>query len=216
MICPQCAAMSETQHAHDRVIALAALMQAAKSVDDIARKGSCDAEDFHALLHSLFANAEPSPEDIFGGRHRLKTGLTLAKNLLSGENVEQAKIAMSYTAGMIAVEKRLKKQPEMLQTIGEGMARIEKQREYFGSITHESVIGGIADLYGETISTLKPRIIVHGKPELLRQSANTNKVRALLFSGVRAAHLWQQHKGGHLRLLFGRKKLLQDIDQALS
>ncbi|MDQ6974144.1 MAG: high frequency lysogenization protein HflD [Mariprofundaceae bacterium] len=208
--------MPETQHAHARVIALAALMQAAKSVDDIARKGICDAEDFHALLHSLFADGQQSPELIFGGRHRLKTGLTLAKHLLSGEKIEQAKTAMSYTAGMMAVEKRLRKQPDMLQTIANSMARIEKQREYFGSISHESVVGAIADVYGDTISTLKPRIIVHGKPELLRQSINTNKVRALLFSGVRAAHLWQKHKGGHFRLLFGRKRLLHDIEQALS
>ncbi|MDQ6990602.1 MAG: high frequency lysogenization protein HflD [Mariprofundaceae bacterium] len=208
--------MSQTQHAHARIIALAALMQAAKLVDDIARKGICDAEDFHALLHSLFADGQQSPDDIFGGRQQLKTGLTLAKQLLSGEeNIEQAKIAMSYTAGMIAVEKRLSKQGDMLSVIADGMARIEKQRDYFGSVTHESVVGGIADLYGETISTLKPRIIVHGKPELLRQSVNTNKVRAILFSGVRAAHLWQQHKGGHFRLLFGRKKLLQDIEEAL-
>jgi len=207
--------MSQTQHAHARIIALAALMQAAKSVDDIARKGNCDSHDFHTLIASLFADSSASPDAIFGGQKNLRTGLLLAKKLLSGENIEQAKTAMSYTAGMIAVEKRLKKQNDMLQHIGNSMARIKKQREYFGSTTHESVIGGIADLYGETISTLKPRIIVHGKPELLRQSANTNKVRALLFSGVRAAHIWQQYKGGHFRLLFGRKKLIQSIEQAL-
>jgi CII-binding regulator of phage lambda lysogenization HflD len=32
---------------------------------------------------------------------------------------------------------------------------------------------------------------------------------------VRAAHIWQQYKGGHFRLLFGRKKLIQSIEQAL-
>jgi len=207
--------MSQSQHAHERVIALSALMQAAKLVDDIARKGSHDNDDFHALINSLFADTQTSPENIFGGRQRLKTGLLLTKQLLSGESIEQANTAMRYTAAMIAVEKRLKNQHDMLRVIAAGMTRIEKQRDYFASATHASVIGGIADLYGETISTLKPRIIVHGKPELLRQSVNTNKVRALLFSGVRAAHLWQQHKGGHLRLLFGRKNLIHSIEQAL-
>ena len=207
--------MSHTQHAHARIVALAALMQAAKLVDDIARKGICDAEDFHALLASLFVHNADSPDDLFGGCQRLRTGLVLSKKLLSGEGAERAKVAMTYTAGMIAVEKRLKKDPQMLQMIADGMQRIEKQMSYFGSPTHESVIGGVANLYGETVSTLKPRIIVHGKPELLRQSVHTNKVRALLFAGIRAAHMWQQHKGGHFRLLFGRKKLLQDIDQAL-
>jgi len=207
--------MSQTQHAHARIMALAALMQAAKSVNDIARKGSCDSTNFHTLIDSLFADASASPEEVFAGKEHLRTGLLLTKQLLSGENVEEAKIAMNYAARMIAVEKHLKKETDMLQVIGNTMARIEKQREYFGSSTHESVIGGIADLYGKTLSTINPRIIVHGKPEILSQSSNTNKIRALLFSGVRAAHLWQQHKGGHWRLLFGRKKLLRDLDEAL-
>jgi len=205
--------MLNTDPAHTRIIALAALMQTAKLVNDIARKGICDSEDFHAIVGSLFIN--PQNQNLFGDYLHLKAGLMLSKHLLSGENVEQAKTIMAYTASMIAVEKKLQKQQATLQKIAQGMQRVEKQINYFGSIDHASVIGGIADLYGETISTVKPRIIVHGKPEILRQANNTNKVRALLFAGIRAAHLWRQNKGGHLRLLFGRKKLLQDIERLL-
>jgi len=206
--------MPATDHAHTRIIALAALMQTSKLVDDIARKGICDSDDFHALLHSLFASTE-KPEALFGGSSHLQAGLLLSKHLLSGDNVEQAKTIMAYTASIIAVEKKLNKNTYMLQSIAAGMQRIQKQASYFGSPSHESVVGGIADLYGHTVSTLKPRIIIRGKPEILRQHCNTNKVRALLFSGIRAAHLWRQHKGGHFRLLFGRKKLLHDIDVIL-
>jgi len=203
--------MPAKDHAHTRIIALAALMQTSKLVDDIARKGICDGNDFHALINSLFTDTT-KPEALFGGNSHLQVGLLLSRHLLSGENVDQAKAIMAYTASLIAVEKKLNKNPDMLQSIAAGMQRIQKQATYFGSSSHESVVGGIADLYGNTISTLKPRIIVHGKPEILRQHSNTNKVRALLFSGIRAAHLWRQHKGGHFRLLFGRKKLLRDID----
>jgi len=206
--------MPAKDHAHTRIIALAALMQTSKLVDDIARKGICDSNDFHALINSLFTDTT-KPEALFGGNSHLQVGLLLSKHLLSGENVDQAKAIMAYTASIIAVEKKLNKNPDMLQSIAAGMQRIQKQATYFGRSNHESVIGGIADLYGNTVSTLKPRIIVHGKPEILRQHSNTNKVRALLFSGIRAAHLWRQHKGGHFRLLFGRKKLLHDIDAIL-
>jgi len=205
--------MSASDHAHTRIIALAALMQTSKLVDDIARKGICDSDDFHALLNSLFSSTKP--EALFGGGSHLQAGLILSKHLLSGENVDQAKTIMAYTASIIAVEKKLNKNSEMLQSIAAGMQRIQKQANYFGSPSHESVVGGIADLYGHTVSTLKPRIIIRGKPEILRQHSNTNKVRALLFAGIRAAHLWRQHKGGHFRLLFGRKKLLHDIDVML-
>ena len=200
--------------AHTRVIALAALMQTSKLVDNIARKGICDSNDFHALIRSLFSDVT-KPESLFGDSRQLRAGLLLSKHLLAGENVDQAKAIMAYTASLIAVEKKLNKNSELLQKIATGMQRIEKQAAYFGSPVHESVIGGIAELYGNTISTLKPRIIVHGKAEFLRQDSNTNKVRALLFSGIRAAHLWRQHKGGHFRLLFGRKKLLHDIENIL-
>jgi high frequency lysogenization protein len=200
---------------HARIIALAALIQTSKLVNDVARKGICDTEDFHALISSLFAKESINPEDLFGGTNHLKAGLMLSRHLLSGDDIEQSKSLMTYTASMIAVEKRLNKEPKLLAAIGDGMQRIEKQVAYFGSPTHESVIAGIAKLYGETVSQLKPRIIVHGKPEILRQSSNTQKVRALLFAGIRAAYLWRQHKGGHFRLLFGRKKLLRDIEQLL-
>jgi len=68
---------------------------------------------------------------------------------------------------------------------------------------------------------MSPRIIVHGKPELLSQSNHTNRVRALLFSGIRAAHLWRTHGGSHFHLLLRRRslsrearQLLHDCDQA--
>jgi len=210
------AAMSPSQHEHARIIALAALMQASKLVDDIARQGQCDSHDFQTMIHSIFADPSLPPEDQFSGRGKLTTGLHITQQLLSGNHVQQAKTSMNYTAGMIAVEKRLKKQHNMLQNITQGMQRIQHQADYFSSFHHPTIIAAIADLYGESISTLKPRIIIHGKPDILRQSQNTQKIRALLFSGIHAAHLWQHHKGGHFRLLFGRKKLLQGIEQLLA
>jgi len=47
----------------------------------------------------------------------------------------------------------------------------------------------------------------------LTQAANTQRVRALLMAGLRAAHLWHQHGGGHLGLLFRRKAILRELDQ---
>lgn len=209
--------MSDTPHIHanqataqaNRAIALAAVTQASSLVDCIARNGTCDAEDFQTMISSLFADNGSHVGSVYGGIYHLRAGLHLSAKLLTGSNVEQAKPLLTYAAGLIALEKRLAKKSEMLATIGEGMQRIKKQSDYFGSETHASVIGGIADLYGNTISSLKPSIIVRGKPEHLKQSINTNKVRALLFAGIRAAHLWHLHGGGHIRLLMGRKKLHQ-------
>ncbi len=207
--------MSDAPHIHanqataqaNRAVALAAVTQAASLVESIARNGSCDSEDFETMIGSLFAENSQHVSAIYGGLYPLRAGLHLSSKLLAGTHIEQAKPILTYAAGMMALEKKLSKNKMMLTTVAEGMQRSKKQSDYFGSVTHTSVIGGIANLYGNTISTLKPSIIVRGKPEHLKQSVNTNKVRALLFSGIRAAHFWHQHGGGHFRLLIGRKKL---------
>jgi len=210
--------MQESPHIHanqataqgNRAVALAAVVQAASLVESIARNGRCDSEDFETMLSSLFAEpGEHHVGSLYGGLYHLRAGLHLSAKLLTGTNIETAKPLLTYSAALIALEKKLSRNRAMLATIGDGMHRISKQADYFGSVTHSSVVGGIADLYGNTLSKLRPSIIVRGKPEHLKHGDNRNKVRALLFSGVRAAHYWHQHGGGHLRLLLGRKTLHQ-------
>jgi high frequency lysogenization protein len=120
---------------------------------------------------------------------------------------------MAYSAGLLSLERRLSKNSELRQKLADGMIRVGKQRQYFGDAVHVNVIAAIADLYGETISTIKPRIIVRGKSEYLSQNANTQRVRTLLMAGLRAAHIWHKHGGGHLSLLIRRKALLHEFEQ---
>lgn len=196
-----------------RAIALAALVQAVYLVDCIARKGLADAEDCRTCLESLFtaAPAGHSPLSIYGDAHQLRTGLRICSDILSGKDIDRAKVIMTYTSALFTLERRLAKQGAMLQQLSAGMDRISKQRQYFGDAMHSNIIAAIADLYGSTISTIKPRIIVRGKTEHLGQAANTHRVRALLLAALRAAHIWHNHGGGHVTLLFRRKALLREI-----
>ncbi len=199
----------------NRAIALAALTQAVYLVDRIARKGLSDAEDCRTCLESLFTEAgnAQNPLAIYGDLYHLRTGLRICADILSGQDLPQAKALMTYSAGLFSLEKRLGKQAKLRHHLGDGMQRISKQRQYFGDAMHANIIAAVADLYGETISTMKPRIIVRGKSECLGQVANTQRVRALLLAGLRAAHLWHHHGGGHLTLLVRRKALLHEIRQ---
>jgi high frequency lysogenization protein len=207
-----------SMHTHDpvyaRAVACAALVQAAHLVQCVARKGTCDREEFHTMIASLTCKTQPDPAACYGGINKLHSGTMNAIHILQGKQVEHAKPVLTYVGGLMALEKKLARQPAMLKTLGEGLERIEKQSEYFGSVTHENVVASIASLYGETVSTLNPRIIVRGKPEHLRQSSNTNRVRSLLLSGIRAAHLWRSNGGSHIRFLFGRRQLIRQL-QAL-
>jgi len=206
----------------NRVLALAALVQALYLVDTLAVRGTLDQEDFATLIGSLFPNpqqqhaGEERVVHLYGELYRLHTGLRIARILLRGMEHERAKPLLSYTAGVMALERRLQAQPEMLRKIGEGMEKAHRQSDYFGSRTHENVVANIAGLYAETISTLPTRIIVRGRAEHLNAPGNGERIRALLLAGIRAAHLWRKHGGGHLRLLFGRKALAQEIERLLA
>lgn len=210
--------MSTSSHStplNQRAIALAALTQAVYLVDCIARKGLADAEDFRVMTDSIFADssANQSVASLYGDIAHLNTGLRLSIKILRGDSVPQAKALMAYSAGLLSVERRLSKNREVRQKLADGMIRVGKQRQYFGDAVHVNIIAAIADLYGETISTIKPRIIVHGKSEYLSQDINTQRVRTLLMAGLRAAHIWHKHGGGHISLLIKRKALLHELEQ---
>jgi len=209
---------SNTSPLQRRTIALAALTQAVYLVDAIARKGLADAEDSRALIESIFIQTpeQNSPITIYGDLNQLATGLRISREILLGKPLPQAKTLMSYSAGLLTIEKRLNKDREMRSKLAAGINRIDKQKSYFSSASHPSVIAAIADLYGETISTMKPRIIVRGKTEHLSQSDHTRRVRTLLMAGLRAAHLWHSNGGGHLTLLLRRKAILRELEQLQS
>ena len=199
----------------NRTLALAALVQAVALAQNVARKGMCDATDTEACIKSLFADPHEDVAVLYGGVRHLSTGLRQLSLLLHGHELAQAKEMLTHASSLLALERKLRKQPDMLKALSAGTERITKQAGFFDSILHENVMAGMAGLYGDTISTLKPRIVVHGKPVYLHQSANTNKIRALLLSGIHAAHLWRQNGGGHLSLLLSRKRLVEDADHLL-
>jgi len=213
--------MSQTPHhsiISQRATALAAMTQAVYLVDSIARKGMADADDCRTMMTSLFSDQAQPDHDVaqlYDGIANLHTGLRICSSMLKGNNLPQNKALMSYSAGLLALERRLTKEGAIRQTLATGMQRIANQRQYFGDAMHPSVMAAIADLYGETISTMKPRIIVRGKSEHLGQQANTRRVRALLMAGLRAAHLWHTHGGGHLNLLIRRNTLAKEMDKML-
>lgn len=197
-----------------RAAALAALTQAVYLVDGIARKGIVDTDDCKVLLDSLFAETHDEQLticDMYGGAAALDTGLRICTGLLQGSDMPQTKSLMVYSGGLMTLERRLAKDTSTRQKLASGMQRIASQHQYFGDAMHNNVIAAIAALYGETISQMKPRIIVRGKSEYLSQTANTQRVRALLMAGLRAAHLWHQHGGGHISLLLKRKAIMREL-----
>jgi high frequency lysogenization protein len=197
----------------NQAIALAGLAQATHLVKQIAQRGAADAGDMEAVVRSVFAlDAEDVPS-VYGGIGKIKTGLKLLDRQLAGFEPTDAELAR-YGATLILLERNLVGDPRMLETLRAGIAQVKEQAEYFGEL-NDTVYANLADLYQRTLSRLRPRVMVNGQPSYLTNSANANRIRALLLAGVRAVVLWRQCGGERWKLLFQRSALRKEAQRLL-
>ncbi len=199
----------------DQIIALAGMFQAAYLVRQIAREGQTDKEPFERCLRSILATDAPTTEAVYGGLDGVCKGLEILSTLYEREYKPRDLELSQYVLGIAHLEKKLRKQPELLDKITTGIARVQAQTETF-DLLHENVIANLASIYSETISTLQPRIVVSGEQGYLNDNNNANKVRALLLALMRSAVLWQQKGGGRWQLLFSRGKIMKTASELLA
>ncbi len=204
--------MSKTLH--DRVIALAGLYQAAFLVHQIATRGMTDSAALETSISSLFKIDAPNAEGVFGDLGSIVTGLSVLKKQLTERNSDQLQIT-KYVVTLMHLERKLSKQPKMLERLAAGIRQASQQAEFF-HITHENVFANLADTYKNTISTLTPRVLVQGEHGHLNNTDNANKVRAILLAGIRATVLWTQCGGSRWQILFKRNALLVEVEKLLA
>ncbi len=199
----------------DRTIALAAVFQATKLVQEIATTGQIDEQEFETCIQSLFHIDVDKTEEAYGDPSKLRTGFSTLTEQLSGKSVsgisDKSKDihVTKYAACIMILERRLMKNQNMLKTISEGIDRARNQAEHF-SILHDNVIASLAHVYSETISTIKPRIMVQVEHVYISNPNNANRIRALLLSAIRAAVLWRQCGGTRWQLLFQRQSIIEE------
>lgn len=206
--------MSTSYTDRDRTLALAGIFQAGALVQQVARKGTCDSQAMENSIRSLLNLNPESVEAIYAGPSGVKMGLTLLHSQLMGPSQDRDIEITKYVISLLYLERKLTKQAEMLNKMQQGLLRAQSQAEHF-SFTHSNVLASIADLYTNTLSTLKPRITVSGEHIYLTNPDNANQIRALLLSGIRSAVLWTQCGGTRLTLLFGRKRLVREATAML-
>jgi high frequency lysogenization protein len=198
----------------DRALALAGVFQAAHLVRRVARQGLADAPALAASIASLFVVDPPDAASVYGGVAPLQEGLRVLRQQLGERSGPRDLEIVRYVVGILHLERRLRRRRDVLGRIREGLEAIAARPEG-ASPTDPEVVRALAELYVATISTLGPRIMVRGEPAVLAQPDNASRIRALLFAGVRSAVLWRQCGGSRLRLLLGRRRLL-DAARALA
>lgn len=198
----------------DRVLALAGVFQAATEVKRVAVHGREANSQVTTAVQSIFKIDADSVEDVYAGAARLRNGLqTLVRQM--GDRPPDRDVELTrYVITLLYLERKLAANSSMLDELQRGIEQARIQSDWF-SETHPNVIANLADLYQKTISTLKPRIMVSGNPEILANPENASMIRMLLLAGIRSAVLWRQCGGSRWQLIFKRKVILGEAGRLL-
>lgn len=188
----------------DQTLAIAGVFQAVDLVQQLARSGYLEQEYFAHSLNSISKLDCSGPLDLFGEPKNLALGLDTLLNQL-GPYPEKRELELTrYVVTLIHLERKLSKRSELLDEIKKGVDRVVHQTQHF-PITHENVVANLAEIYTNTISCIRPRIMVSGIPVYLENPGNPERIRSLLLAGIRAIVLWRQVGGRRLQLVFKRR-----------
>ncbi|KAF5292104.1 hypothetical protein FQR65_LT20325 [Abscondita terminalis] len=196
----------------ERVLALAALAQTLHQVRRIAETGHSEASVVQTALDSVFRLDADDTASVFGRAAELRPGLRLLHGYLVKENKDDALPRLSIA--VLQLERRFVRNPHLVQAIGQGVQQLSAQAAQLGS-THPDLIAALGNLYADTISQVRPRIMVQGNPHYLGQPGVVAEIRALLLAAVRAAVLWRQLGGSYWDILFSRRAMTAAIDDWL-
>lgn len=195
-----------TDRSEERTLALAGLFQALALVRALATLGQADNSAYTASLASVLRIDAPDTLAVFGGIGGVRLGLQTLIRQIEGDQADAMITRMALT--VLRIERRLMADGPRLEHLQQGLRDAQRQAEHFGSPDHASVIARLAGLYAETVSSLRPRVLVTGNAQMLNQPALVERIRAALLAAVRAAVLWRQIGGTQWRLLLQRKQIL--------
>ena len=199
----------------DRALAFAGILQALRLVQDTAYGRPLDASSLRASLGSVLTIDTPSVASVFGDVSGARSGLELLVSQFTRKRQNPDIELSRYLVTLLHLERKLSKRSDLLDRVRSGVERLQQQLEHF-EIDHPNIIASLADIYAQTVSTLRPRIMVNGDPQRLADAAVANRIRALLLAAMRAAVLWRQCGGTRVGLLLGRGKLVKAASEALA
>lgn len=215
----------------NRLLALAAVFQSAQLTFLLATQGKAclHGDNANAYSQLLQASASIQPKqpdslfalDFFKHLDNLYLGLrVLEGSLIQPYQYSKSRIpnpapygeALRYTMALLHIERKVYKQTAHIEKITQHRQSLQHRLSFFeNNLQHPAILASTANLYVETAGTLQSRLSVRGKPEFLTDQSNIDRIRACLFAGIQAAHLWRHLGGTRWQVIFGRRNMLQDI-----
>lgn len=183
-------------------------------VKQTARTGRNDEMALKSSVLSVFMVDAEGILEIYGGLPQLVPGLRALKRQLSEPRQVDPETAR-YASTLIYLEPLFTQNREMTEIISRA---IRDAREIWDRSTERmdpEVFRILATAYQQTVSNLKPRIMVAGEQRQLSDPQNANQIRTLLLAGIRSALLWRQAGGSKWRVLFLRSRMQRIVDDLL-
>ena len=198
----------------NQVIALAGLAQAMELVKQTARTGRNDEIALRSSVLSVFMIDANDILDVYGGLPSLVLGLKALKRQLSEPRQVDPETAR-YASTLIYLEPMLSQNRSMTGAITQAIQEARDVWERSTDRLDPEVFRLLATAYQQTVSTLKPRIMVAGEQRQLADPQNANPIRTLLLAGIRSALLWRQAGGSKWRVLFLRSRMQKIVQELL-
>ncbi|MTI13317.1 high frequency lysogenization protein HflD [Sansalvadorimonas verongulae] len=203
-----------THNESDCVLALAGLFQACSLVEKVAKTGQAPADTMETAIKSIFNTNPKDVPDVYGDVQSVHTGLRLVRGLLERDPEVVRSDTIRYALTLIHLERKVRGNGGMMNTIGDGINRARGQLNHFDHL-HENLMASLAGVYLDSVSTFKTRVQVTGNLNNLQNPASANKIRASLLAGLRSAILWRQIGGRRWHLVFSRKSMLREASNLL-
>jgi high frequency lysogenization protein len=196
---------------NQRMLALAGMVQALQQVRRIADTGQAEGDVLATALDSVFRIDAETPAAVYGGEHAVRPGLLLLRSYFSNETNDA--LLPRLALAVLQLERRFHQHP-MAQQVHDGILAAAPSAARLGN-THPDVLAALGSLYANTVSHLRPRVLVQGNPHYLGQAAVVSEIRAVLLAALRSAVLWRQLGGSLWDFLLRRKVMVSAINACL-
>ena len=169
-----------------------------------------------ASVRSILITDAINTISVYGGLEGVKMGLLTMCEKMSGSTKSDDFEIARYVLHLVQLAKKLEANDAMAGNIADHVDQIKKQLTEETGAINEKLYANLAELYKQTISTMRPKIIVQGEHGFLSDARIVDKVRTVLLAGIRSAFLWIQLGGSRWQLVFGRQDQLAKAKLILS
>ncbi len=197
----------------EQLLSLAAVVQCGILVQRMARTGSTDENNLARMVRTAVILDTPSIEALYDGTADIGRGLKLIADAGSGRPDPEQLDVLRMTNAALQLQASLRASDLFRDKLGRRLGRLDlSSREV---PYPDEVYFSLNDIYTETLSQLRPSIVVNGAQGYLQSAVLVAKVRSALLASVRNAWLWHQLGGRRWHLLVFRRRYAEQARSVL-